>query len=532
MPETSYARCGELSLAYQVFGDGDIPLVVAGSFVSHVELFWTLPEMRAYFERIGAFCRVLVYDKAGVGLSDPVPKVRSLSDRASELEAVMDAAGFARATVMGISEGGPAAMVFAASRPERVDRLILTGTFAWAPIESWEDAESDPVEIQHRWREFAGEELTPSAEQVEQFQRFMRNIRDNWGSGEALRTLVPSVRSVRQLGMLERMSASPGMARATLEAAFRVDVTHVLSSIEIPTLVIHATGDPVPVQCGRYLAREIRGARLVETEGVDHAPWFADPIAHTRAIEDFLTGTHATTPRGHRVLRTVLFTDVVGSTELAAELGDERWRAVLESLGEITEDLVARYAGTLIKGTGDGHLATFDSPTQAIRCAEALGEDVEALGLALKAAVHAGECELIGEDIGGIAVNIAARLIGHAGSGEIIVSSAVRDLVVGSGTGFEDRGHHELRGVPGTWHLLAVDPHGARPGSREAALAALPTPPASTGMRRSDRVVALLAKRTPWVLRSLARVSPGASSGAGRETVPSLAKDGRRVGPS
>jgi pimeloyl-ACP methyl ester carboxylesterase len=508
VPETAYAPCGDLSLAYQVFGEGDIDLVVSGSFVSHVELIWTLPEAKAFFDRVGAFCRVLLFDKAGVGLSDPVSRVPSIDDRASEIEAVMDAAEFDSAVLFGVSEGGPASMVFAAARPDRVKALILTGTFAWTGFSSWEDVEREPREVRERMVTTLGSAYAPSVEQITLFVEIQQAARAHWGSGEALKCLLPSVRSLRQLGMLERMSASPGMARATIEAMFQIDVRSVLTALSVPTLVIHATDDPIPVQGGRYLASHIAGAQLVEVEGRDHAPWFSDPDGITDAMERFLTGAHRPPSASHRALRSILFSDIVSSTDRASAMGDERWRALLERFAEISDSLASRFGGKVVKSTGDGHLATFEGPTQAIRCAEALRTDVESLGIEIRASIHTGECELIGEDIGGIAVHIAARILGYASAGEVLVSSAVRDLVVGSGIGFESRGLHDLRGVPGEWELLALDPRGARPGSPEAVLASLPTPSAQSGMRRTDRAVATMARRTPWMLRGLARVVP------------------------
>jgi pimeloyl-ACP methyl ester carboxylesterase len=514
--DTSYAPCGDLSLAYQVFGDGPMELVLAGSFVSHVELFWTMPEFEAFFGQLATFCRVIIFDKAGVGLSDPVPQVRTLDDRAQEIEAVMDTVGFAKAVLFGISEGGPAAMVFAARRPERTRALILAGTFAYNGIAGWDDVELDAAEVRARAVLELGEEYAPSTEQVANFQQFGRAVRSAWGSGEALRCLLPSVRSIRQLAMLERMSASPGMVRATAESAFRIDVRPVLPSISAPTLVIHARDDFVPVQGGRYIADHIPGARLIEVDGNDHAPWFTDPDGITSAIEEFLTGSHLAPPQSHRALRTVLFTDMVASTQHAAATGDERWRAVLHRFGEITAELTERFGGTMVKSTGDGHLTTFDGPTQAIRCAEALRAEAEKLGIEIRAGIHTGECELMDADIGGIAVHIAARILGHAGAGELLVSSTVRDLVVGSGTGFDDRGVVELRGVPGTWQLLAVNRHGARAESPEAQLTSIATPGPRTAMRRSDRAVEVMARRTPWILRGMARLAPatGRSSAA------------------
>ncbi len=508
MPETSYAPCGDLSLAYQVFGDGPVELVVASGFVSHVELFWTQPEFKAFYEHLATFCRVVLFDKAGVGLSDPVAKVRTLDERADEIEAVMDAVGFRKAALFGLSEGGPAAIVFAATRPERTLALTLASTFPFVGFE-WDDIERDAAEVRARYLTAFGEDYTPTIEQIVRIQEFGHAIRSTWGSGAAVKCLLPSVRSIRQLAMLERMSASPGMARATIEAIFRIDVRPILPTVTTPTLVIHAREDPgVPVQWGRYLADHIPGAQYLEVEGVDHAPWWAEPDKILTGIEEFLTGSHAAPSQSHRALRTVLFTDIVASTQHAAATGDERWRAVLQRYGELTTERTELFGGTVVKSTGDGHLIAFDGPTQAIRCAEALRADAETLGIEIRTGIHTGECELLDRDIGGIAVHIAARILGQAGAGEILVSRTVRDLVVGSGTGFEDRGTVELRGVPGTWQLLAVDRHGPRAGSAEAELASMPTPGPRATMHRSDRALAVMAKRTPWLLRGMARIAP------------------------
>ena len=493
-----------------MFGDGPVNLVFAGSFVSHVELFWTMPEFRAFMDKLASFCRVLLFDKAGVGLSDPVPQVRTLDDRAGEIEAVMDAVGFEKAALLGVSEGGPAAIMFAATRPERTTALILTGTSAYVgPVMDWGNVDRDPAELRASLLPELGERYAPSTQQIARGQQFGRAVLSEWGSGAALKCFIPSIRSIRQLGMLERMSASPGMARATLESAFRIDVRPILPTITVPTLVVHARDDPaVPVQLGRHLADHIPNARMLELNGTDHAPWFTEPDRITAGIEEFLTGSHAAPPQSHRALRTVLFTDIVASTQRAAEIGDERWRAVLQRFDEVTGNLAERFGGAVVKSTGDGHLLTFDGPTQAIRCAEALSADAEGMGIDIRVAIHTGECELLDNDIGGIAVHIAARILGQAGAGEILVSRTVRDLVVGSGTGFDDHGSVELRGVPGIWELLAVDRHGARAGSAEAELASTPTPGPRSAMRRSDRAVEVIAKRTPWILRGMARLAP------------------------
>jgi class 3 adenylate cyclase len=509
VPETSYASCGDLSLAYQVFGDGPVELVFVAPLVWHVELVWAMPELKAFFDQLATFCRVLVFDKAGVGLSDPVPHVRTLDDRTAEIEAVMDAAGFGKAVLYALGHGGPGAIVFAATRPERTRALILHGTTAYHVVTEWDDIDRDPAELRARALAELGEDYAPSVEQLARLQEFVRAVRSAWGSGAAIRAALPSARaSIRQLAMLERMCASPGMARATVEALFRIDVRPVLPTITAPTLVIHAREDPIPVQAGRYLADHIPGARYLEVDGMDVAPWLTEPDKILTEIEEFLTGSHAAPSPSRRALRTVLFTDMVASTKHAVASGDQQWRAVLHRFGEITAEHTQGFGGTVVKSTGDGYLATFDGPTQAIRCAEALRGDAETLGTEIRVGIHTGECELLDADIGGIAVHIAARILGQAGAGEILVSRTVRDLVVGSGTGFEDRGSVELRGVPGSWQLLAVDRYGARAGSPEAELASMPTPDRRTAMRRSDRAVETIATRAPWIVRGMARLAP------------------------
>lgn len=515
MPGTQYARCGDLSLAYQVFGSGDVDIVVSGSFVSNVEVSWASPEFTSFFERLASFARVVIYDKAGVGLSDPVAKVRTIEERSDELEAIMDAAGFDRPALIGISEGGAASIVYAAAHPDRVRALVLMGSTAITPIpsdEPWEDAvDKDPSEILQYMQDYLGAEYTPDHAQVARIQAMGRAIRDSWGTGEAMAHFTPSIRSSQQLGMIERVSASPGMVRATVAALMGLDVRSILPVLDVPTLVVHATGDIAPVQFGRYLADHIPGARMVEVAGNDHAPWLTEPDVTIAAIEEFLTGAH-----GHqtsrRALRTLLFTDIVGSTDRAAAVGDERWHALLTRFDEIARETVERFDGRVVKSTGDGHLATLDGPAQAIHCAEALQSAVQPLDLELRCGVHTGECELLGDDLGGIGVHIAARIMAQAAPGEILVSSTVRDLVVGSGLGFDDRGSHSLKGVPGEWRLLAVRPGGASATSPEGRVAAQETPSVRTGMRKSDRAMSVVARHAPGVMRGMARLSGRTSS--------------------
>lgn len=495
-------------MAYQVFGDGPVDLVWAGSFASHVELFWTMPEFVSLMESLGSFARILLFDKAGVGLSDPVARIRTLDERATEIDAVMDAAGFGRSAILGVSEGGPAAALFAATRPHRTRALILTGASPRAGMRRWEDADSDPADLRARIAEDLGEKYAPSLEWIARAQGFFRAARSSWGSGEALKSVISGTQSIRQLGMLERSCASPGMARATAEAGFQIDVRPILPTIAVPTLILHAREDPaVPVQSGRYFADHIRGARMVELEGSDHAPWLTEPDRVIAEIEELLTGKHAAYSPPHRALRAVLFTDIVSSTQHATALGDGRWRHVLTRFGQITAESARRFGGMVLKSTGDGHLMTFTGPTEAIRCAVALADEARTIGVEIRAGVHVGECELLADDIGGIAVHIAARILGQAGPGEVLVSRTVRDLVVGSGTGFSDRGTVELRGVTGAWQLLAVDRHGPSPGSAEAGLMSMATPGPRSAMRRTDRAAGVVAKRMPWMLRALARLN-------------------------
>lgn len=505
MADTAYAPCGDLSLAYQVFGDGPVDLVFVGPMVTHLELFWTMPEFKAFFDQLGTFCRVALFDKAGVGLSDPVPQVRTLDDRVAEIDAVMDAVGFERAALFGMSEGGAQAIYFAAKRPERVRALITYGSFGYLSGGGWDVVLGDPAVLAARIEDDLGERYRLSTAQIMRLQEFVHAGRERWGSGASAKALMPSVRSLRQLAMFERMSASPGMARATMESNLRIDLRSVLPTLQVPALVTHARGDAMPVQCSRYLADHIPGARFVEVDGMDHAPWFTDPDTILTEIEEFLTGGHAAPAPSHRALRTVLFTDIVASTQHAAAAGDERWRAVITRFGVITAESVQRFGGTVVKSTGDGHLATFDGPTHAIRCAAAMHDEAETLGIDIRAGIHTGECELLADDIAGIAVHIAARIMGQAGAGETVVSRTVRDLVVGSGTTFADRGTVELRGVPGSWELLTVDRHRGVADSAEMYLAATPTPGPAT--LRTDRAVAMMARHVPWAVRGVARLT-------------------------
>jgi pimeloyl-ACP methyl ester carboxylesterase len=451
IPETRWATSGDLSIAYQVVGQGPPDVVFVQGFVSHVELAWEMPTFGPVYARLASFARLVVFDKRGVGLSDRTPRLPTLEERMDDVRAVMDAAGVERAALIGISEGGPMALLFAATYPERTSALVLWATFArtsrgpdypggWAP----EDIEQRGYEV----------------------------IRSHWGTGQALRRISfqdapaddPAV--LQLLARYERYSATPRVAVETLRFGAETDVRHVLGAVSAPTLVVHRTGDPlIPVGDGRYLAEHIRGARLVELPGAFHLSAAHQDGPVLDAIEDFLTGTRAHAAVD-RVLKTIVFTDIVASTARAAEVGDRRWRALLDAHEAAIRRELARARGVAVKTTGDGVLAAFDGPARAIRCAQAITAQARALGLAVRAGVHTGECELRGDDLAGIAVHIGARVADAAAPGEVLVTGTVRDLVAGSGIAFDDRGMHALRGVPGEWPLLAVRPPRPEPVSR------------------------------------------------------------------
>lgn len=511
-PKTHYARHGDLNLAYQVVGEGDANIVLAPSFVSHLELWWTHPAVKDFYDRLASFSRLALFDKAGTGLSDPVNEIPTLEERAGEIEAVMDAAGMDRATVFGLSEGGPMAIFFSVTRPARTEALALFGAYSSLlgpdevdPRQALESADMEMVRRRAREYHLRDDEIIEPA-QLERIRRFVRHIFEDWGEGRALKELVPHLGSRAELGLMERFCASPGMAQATITSAGRLDVSDLLESIDVPTLVVHAKDDLVPIQGARVLARRIPNARLIELEGVDHAPWLASPNEVVGEIEQMLTGArHA--PEPSRVLATVLFTDIVGSTERAAELGDARWRAVLERHDELTRERVVAFDGTAVKGTGDGYLATFDGPAAAIRCAEALRDDLAGEEIQIRAGLHAGEIERIGEDVGGLGIHLASRVCDAAAPGEILVSRTICDLVVGSGLAFEDRGGHQLKGIPGEWRLAAVAENPST-DDPERQLAQIEIGSSRSAQRLTDRLAATVARRAPGAMRAKVRLSP------------------------
>ena len=435
---TRYAKSGDLHIAYQVAGDGPVDLLYVPTWVGQIEVVAEEPTIAAFLNRLFGFARVISFDRRGAGLSDPWRGVPTLEDQMDDVLAVMEAAGSERAALMGTLEGGPLAMTFAASHPERTSALVLYATFSrtrWAPDYDWvpDDATRD----------------ANLAALVEQ-----------WGQGAMAASLAPSRAAdpsfVEWAGRMERYSASPGTIRHIFEFVGQTDVRHVLPSIRVPTLIMHRRDDTaLKVEHSRYLAEHIPAARYVELEGTDSLFSVGDSEAVLGEIEEFLTGTrHGREP--DRVLATVLFTDIVGSTERAAELGDSGWRSLLERHDRLVRREVDRHRGRYVKSTGDGVLATFDGPARAVRAARSIGEAVRALGLEIRAGLHTGELEVIGQDVGGLAVHIGARVMGQAGAGEVLVSSTVKDLVVGSGIDFDERGTHELKGIPGEWRLFAA----------------------------------------------------------------------------
>jgi class 3 adenylate cyclase/esterase/lipase len=438
-PETSYARSGDVHIAYQVFGSGDIDLVLVNGFTSHVELMWEHPMPASVLQALGSFARVIAFDRRGTGLSDPVPEPATLEERMDDVRAVMDAAGSERAALLGLSEGTSMSLLFAATYPDRVQALVCHGGMArstYAPDYPW----ALPVE-----------DLVASGLEL---------IAPHWGTGAIIEISTPSAADDPEArawaARLERASASPGMLAGMVQMFLDIDVRHVVESVHVPTLVIHRTHDRlVNVRHGRWLAEHLPNAKYVELPGDDHTLWSPDSAAALGEIEEFLTGARAST-EPDRVLATVLFTDIVHSTETASELGDQRWRRLLEEHDRATRAAIARHGGREIKSTGDGFLATFDGPARGIRCAQATTEAAAALGMQVRAGLHTGECEVRGDDIAGMAVHIAARVSALAGPGEVLVSRTVRDLVAGSGIEFEDRGTHELKGVPESWEILAA----------------------------------------------------------------------------
>jgi pimeloyl-ACP methyl ester carboxylesterase len=442
-PETRYARSGDLNVAYQVVGEGPLDLVYVPGWVSNVELMWEEPAMEHFLSRLASFSRLILFDKRGTGLSDRVSndKLPTLEERMDDVRAVLEAVGSERAALFGHSEGGNMCVLFAATYPERTAALITLGCSAkrrdpdddypWAPTS--ENREETVADVEQNWGHLRPQDVeyyAPSRLGDEQF--------------------------TRNLEQYLRRSASPGAAAALLRMNSHIDVREVLPAIRVPALVLHRSGDhDVNLAEGRYLAARIPGAKLVELPGSDHWISAGNTDEIVDEIEEFLTGTRPV-PEPDRVLATVLFTDIVGSTEQATQLGDRRWHEVLEQQHALVRSELARARGREVDTAGDGFFAAFDGPARAVRCAKSIVDGVQDLGIAVRSGLHTGECELLDGKVAGIAVHTGARVAAHAGPGEVLVSSTVKDLVAGSGLEFEDRGVQELKGIPGEWRLYAA----------------------------------------------------------------------------
>jgi pimeloyl-ACP methyl ester carboxylesterase/class 3 adenylate cyclase len=438
-PETRYARCGDDHIAYQTVGDGDRDIVFMSAWFSHVDGRWEEPRFAGMLRRLATMGRLIVFDKRGSGASDPLQVTDpTWEDWADDIRAVMDAAGSQRAVVIGVGDSGPLACLFAATQPQRVQSLVLVNTGAKlmrGPDYPWG--------------------LTP-----DEVEAFLKRTKQTWGTGGVADAFSPSVaddeRYKEWWARYQRMSASPGRSTAMAKLVFGVDVRHVLSTIHVPTLVLHRKDFRFfPIEQGRYLGDHIAGAKFVELSGVDGFVYLGDTDGLLSEIEEFVTGTRRAQDVD-RVLATVLLTDMVGSTDKAAQLGDHKWREVLDTHDEIVRAQLASFRGRLHRATGDGVLATFDGPARGIRCALAIRDRLRAAGIDIRSGLHAGEIELRGDEIGGIAVHIAARIEAEAASGEILCSSTVKELVTGSDLSFVDRGRKQLKGVPQDWQIYSV----------------------------------------------------------------------------
>lgn len=440
-PRTRYAKSGPFSIAYQVVGDGPFDLLYIPGWVSNCELAWEEPRLARFLGRLASFSRLILFDKRGTGMSDRVSQddLPTLEERMDDVNVVLRAAGSDRAALLCESEGGSLGILFAATYPERTLALVTAGVFAkrlWSPEYPW----------------------APTAEER---AREIEDVERSWGVDVDIEHYAPSLAGdaafkERVVNYLRR-SASPGAAVALMRMNTQIDVRAVLPTIAVPTLMMHRTGDrDSKLEEGRWIASQIPGARFVEQPGEDHIPWLGDQDRLLDEVQEFLTGARPAR-QPERVLATVVFTDIVGSTERAVQMGDRAWRELLERHHRAVRVEIARYRGREIDTAGDGFLAAFDGPGRAVRAAWEMRDRVRDLGLEIRAGVHTGECEVVGEKLGGIAVHIGARVAAQAEAGEILVSSTVKDLVAGSGIQFRDRGVATLKGLPGEWRLFSVE---------------------------------------------------------------------------
>jgi class 3 adenylate cyclase/esterase/lipase len=440
LPKTEYAKSGDVHIAYQVFGAGLIDLILVPGWISNIELAWESPEYSRFLQRLASFSRVIFFDKRGTGLSDRVSEreLPDLEHRMDDLRAVMKAVDSERAALMGVSEGGPMCLLFAATYPNQIIMLITYGVFAksiWSHDYPWGST-------------------------LEQHQRWFESIEQVWGGAVGLDTMAPSVaddpRFREWWSAYLRRGASPAAAVALAKMNAQIDVRDVLSTIQVPTLVLHRIGDKsVNIEGSRYVASQIPGAKLVELPGHDHLPFVGDSRSLLDEVEEFLTGTRPTY-KGDRVLATILFTDIVSSTRHAIDLGDQNWHRLLERHNNIIRTEISHFSGREIETAGDSFLVTFDGPARAIRCACAIRDEVKQLGIEIRAGLHTGEIELLDEKVCGIGVHIASRVLEEASANEVLISRTVKDLISGSGIKLNEKGFYSLKGIPEDWCLFTV----------------------------------------------------------------------------
>jgi len=438
LPETQYALSGDFSIAYQVMGDGPVDIILVPGIISHIDFQHELPGYTRFLRRLARFARVVTFDKRGQGLSDRLADVPSLEERIDDVRAIMDAIGSKRAALIGFSEGAAMSVLFAATYPERVSRLVLFGGLA-------------------RVADLMPPNLSPEAAQDR-----LTAIVKGWGNGQFLSRVFSSdmgnPEAMARIAKFEKLASSPGALKSYILSNRRIDINSILPSVRTPCLILHrATDNQVPVILGRKLAEGIPGAKYIEYASGDHAFWTGDIETVAGDIEEFLTGHRAAADTdSERILATVLFTDIVDSTNRAAQIGDHRWRDLLDTHDDVSHRLISKHRGRIVKSTGDGILATFDGPGRAVRCALALSEETKSIGLPVRAGLHCGEVEVRGSDIGGIAVHAAARVMSHSGSSEVLVSRVITDLVAGTDLKFSERGSYELKGLPGKWDLFSA----------------------------------------------------------------------------
>lgn len=477
-PQTRYARNGDVSIAFQVVGEGPDLLWTPG-FISHLDVFWSDPDIARFMRLLSSFSRLIVYDKRGTGMSDPVARPPTLEERVADLTAVLDEAGSERVAILGFSEGAAAGILFAARNPGRVSVLIPYGSIILGVRD-------------------AGRPWGVAPEVYEQ----LAAATDAWGDGQTMGVFAPSLAAggihQRVWGAIERSCASPAMARALIEAWRDTDLTEVLPAIGVPTVAIHRRGDVFPIAAGRYISEHVPNARLAELDGSDHLPWLGDTQSVVGEVEQAVTGERRAIDPS-RALVTVLFTDIVGSTQRAAALGDVAWRALLERHDQLVREEGTTGGGRIIDSTGDGFLIAFDDVAAAIACAHALTSAVGQLDLEIRAGIHCGECQLMGDNLAGITVHIGARVCAAAGPNEVLVTKGVADLAAGSDLRFRDRGITHLKGVPGEWRLFVAQPRGAAGDQSAPARAAWLTP--------RDRAFITVAQKLPWSVRLGARLT-------------------------